>query len=141
MSTVNFIDNSDAAIEAMNEAVEAALEAIGQQAVSHAKSNITEGGRVNTGALRNSISHIVAMDEEAVYVGTNQEYAIFNELGTGVFLDGGGGRQTPWSYQDANGNWHRTSGMPPIHFLKNAVQGHEAEYQGIAEQAIKAHQP
>lgn len=141
MSTVRFTDNSAAAIEAMNEAVEAALEAIGQQAVSHAKSNITEAGRVATGALRNSVSHLVATDEKAVYVGTNQEYAVFNELGTGIYLDGGGGRQTPWAYQDANGNWHRTRGMQPIHFLKNAVQGHESEYQSIAEQVIKAHQP
>lgn len=141
MADVKFTDNSDEAISEMNEAIEAALEAIGQQAVSHAKSNITEAGRVDTGALRNSISHLVDMSEETVYVGTNQEYAVFNELGTGIYLDGGGGRQTPWSYQDANGNWHRTSGMPPIHFLKNAVQGHEAEYQRIAEQVIKAHQP
>ena len=140
MSDVTFIDNSDEVIAAMSEAVEAALEAIGQQAVSHAKSNITEAGRVDTGALRNSVSHLVATDEEAVYVGTNQEYAVFNEMGTGIYLDGGGGRQTPWSYQDAKGTWHRTSGMPPIHFLKNAVQGHEDEYKAIAEQMIKSHE-
>lgn len=141
MADVKLIDNSDEAIEAMHTAVEAALEAIGQQAVSHAKQNITEAGRVDTGALRNSVSHLVATDENAVYVGTNQEYAVFNELGTGIYLDGGGGRQTPWAYQDAKGEWHRTSGMPPIHFLKNAVQDHTDEYKSISETVIKAHQP
>jgi HK97 gp10 family phage protein len=141
MADVRFIDNSDEAIEAMKTAVEAALEAVGQQAVSHAKQNITEAGRVDTGALRNSVNSLVVMDEEAVYVGTNQEYAIYNELGTGVYLDGGGGRQTPWSYQDAKGNWHRTRGMRPIHFLKNAAQDHADEYIQIAEQTIKQHQP
>lgn len=141
MSTVEFKDNSQAAISAMSEAVAAALEAIGQQAVSHAKENITEAGRVDTGALRNSVSHVVATAENAVYVGTNQEYAAFNEYGTGVYLEGGGGRQTPWAYQDAKGNWHRTSGMRPIHFLRNAVQDHTDEYQQISEQVIKQHQP
>lgn len=141
MSTVEITDNSDEFIKAMREGVEAALEAIGQQAVSYAKSIITEEGRVDTGALRNSINSLVAMDEEAVYVGTNQEYAVFHELGTGIYLEGGGGRQTPWSYQDAKGNWHRTSGMPPIHFLRNAAQDHADEYIAIAEQVIKAHQP
>lgn len=141
MADVKLIDNSDEAIEAMHTAVEAALEAIGQQAVTHAKQNITEAGRVDTGALRNSVSHIVATDENAVYVGTNQEYAVFNELGTGIYLDGGGGRQTPWAYQDAKGEWHRTRGIRPIHFLKNAVQDHTDEYKSIAETVIKAHQP
>lgn len=140
MADVRFTDNSDDAISEMREAIQAALEAVGQQAVSYAKSNITEAGRVDTGALRNSISHLVDMGEEAVYIGTNQEYAVFNELGTGIYLDGGGGRQTPWSYQDAKGNWHRTSGMPPTHFLKRAAQDHADEYAAIAEQVIKSHQ-
>lgn len=140
MADIRFTNNSDEAISEMNEAIEAALEAIGQQAVSHAKSNITEAGRVDTGALRNSISHLVDKSEETVYIGTNQEYAVFNELGTGIYLDGGGGRQTPWSYQDAKGNWHRTSGMKPIHFLKRAAQDHADEYKAIAEHVIKSHQ-
>ena len=138
MSTIKITDHSDEAIQAMDDAVEAALEAIGLQAVNHAKSNITEAGRVDTGALRNSISHLVATDENAVYVGTNQEYAVFNEMGTGIHADGGGGRKTPWSYQDAKGEWHRTSGMTPIHFLKNAVANHIDEFKAIAEKIFKS---
>lgn len=137
MADVKFIDNSDEAIEAMHTAVEAALEAIGQQAVSHAKSNITEAGRVDTGALRNSVSHVVATDENAVYVGTNQDYAVYHELGTGIYTEGGRGRQTPWSYRDAKGEWHRTRGIRPIHFLKNAAANHTDEYIRIIEQTMK----
>lgn len=141
MSTVEFTDHSDEARKAMSEAVEAALEAIGNQAVSHAKSNITAAGRVDTGALRNTVSHAVATDENAVYVGTNQEYAVYNELGTGIYLEGGGGRQTPWFYVDAKGEGHFTHGMKPIHFLRNSVQDYVDEYQQIAEKIIKQHQP
>lgn len=141
MSTVKFIDNSDKAKQALREGIEAALEAIGNQCVTYAKQNITAAGRVDTGALRNSVSHLVKIEDEAVYVGTNQEYAVFNEMGTGIHTDGGGGRQTPWVYQDARGEWHTTRGIKPIHFLRNAAQDHVDEFQRIAEQEIKAHQP
>lgn len=133
MADVRFTDNSGETLNALEEAIKAALEAMGQQADSYAKSNITAAGRVATGALRNSVSHEVQAGEGAVYVGTNQDYAIYNELGTGIFV---GGRQTPWSYQDANGNWHRTRGMAPIHFLKGAVQDHQSEYLAIAKKII-----
>lgn len=36
---------------------------------------------VDTGRLRNSINHEVALDENAVYVGTNVYYAAYVELG------------------------------------------------------------
>lgn len=136
MSDVSFVDHTDDVDAALQDAVDAALEAVGQQAVSYAKSNIAAAGRVDTGAMRNSLSHAVATGENAVYVGTNQEYAVYHELGTGIYLDGGGGRKTPWAYQDAKGNWHRTRGLKPIHFLKNAIQDHKDEYEQIAAQTI-----
>ena len=137
MSSVEFIDHSAEVIAEKNRLVQAALEALGNQVVSYAKSNITKAGRVDTGAMRNSVSHLVVPDEEAVYVGTNQEYAVYNELGTGIYLEGGGGRQTPWSYKDHKGNWHTTRGMKPTHFLRNAVQDHTKELEQIAESILK----
>ena len=87
--------------------------------------------------MRNSITHEVETGEKAVYVGTNISYAAFHELGTGIHAEGGGGRKTPWAYQDARGNWHNTSGIKPIHFLKRAAQGHGPEYTKIMEQSLK----
>ena len=131
-----FIDHSDEVNRQLDSAIEAALEAIWNQAVSHAKNNITEAGRVDTGALRNSISHHVEESEKAVYVGTNVEYAIYNEFGTGIYAEGGRGRKTPWSYVDAKGQGHYTHGMRPIHFLKRAAQDHAKEYISIAESIL-----
>lgn len=131
--SIKVTDNSAEVLAALQEQVEAALEAVGNQAVSHSKSIVTAESRVDTGALRNSINHLVSMDEQAVYVGTNQEYAIFNEYGTGIYLDGGGGRQSPWSYKDKRGKWHRTRGMKPIHFLRDAIAKHLDEYKQIIE--------
>lgn len=132
-----FQDHSPEVNAKLEEALEAALEAVGNQAVSHAKSIITRESRVDTGALRNSVNHAVDMDEKCVYVGTNMEYAIYHEFGTGIYTDGGRGRQSPWAYQDAKGNWHRTRGIKPIHFLRDAVQDHIKEYQQIMEAEIR----
>ena len=134
---VKITDNSDKVLSALKEKIEAALEAIGNQAVSHAKQEITQAGRVDTGALRNSISHQVAMGEESVYFGTNQSYAIYHEMGTGIYAEGGGGRQTPWFYVDAKGEGHWTRGVKPVHFLKNAAANHLEEYSSIAETIFK----
>ena len=135
--SISITDNTGAILAALNRQMEAGLEAVGQQAVSHAKSNITAAGRVDTGALRNSITHRVSMGEKAVYIGTNNDYAVYNELGTGIHAEGGRGRQDPWVYQDAKGNWHRTSGMKPIHFLKNAATEHSGEYRQILRQHLE----
>lgn len=135
--SVKIDSHIDEVMDATNEQIEAALEAVGHQAVSHAKSIVTAKGRVATGALRNSISHQVEAGEKAVYFGTNIEYAIFNEYGTGIYADGGG-RQSPWSYQDSKGNWHRTSGMPPIHFIRDAASENAEEYKAIIEQYLRS---
>lgn len=135
-------DNTEEAIRELETKIQAALEAVGNQAVSHAKQNITAGVPRNadswytpTGNLKNSMTHIVKGD--TCYVGTNNEYAIYNELGTGVYADGGKGRKTPWMYKDDQGNVHITRGMKPLHFLKNAVMNNIKEYKAIFEQYLK----
>lgn len=85
--------------------VEAALEAIGLTAESHAKENCP----VDTGRLRNSITH--AVEGDAVYIGTNVEYAPYVELGT--------------------------SRMGARPFLGPAVENHGQEYKELFEAAMK----
>ncbi len=136
-------DNSEEVLREFETKLKAALEAIGLQAEGNAKINVTQrvprnsdSWYVPTGNLRNSITHTVVENEDSVYIGTNNEYAAYNEFGTGVYADSGG-RSTPWWYQDAQGNWHKTSGMKPIHFLRDAIQGHESEYESIADQQMR----
>ena len=127
-------DNSDKVLEELKNSTQAALEAIGNQAVSHAKKNITQAGRVDTGAMRNSMTHQVERD--TCYVGTNNEYAIYHEFGTGIYAEGGKGRQTGWFYVDKKGVGHYTRGMRPIHFLKNAIMNNVKEYQEIIKKYL-----
>lgn len=76
-------------------------------------------------------------DEPSVYIGTNVEYAPYVELGTGIYAEGGGGRPTPWVYQDANGNWHYTHGQKAQPFLKPAVAEHADKYREIIKNALE----
>lgn len=72
---VDFTDNSDEVLAAMQAAIERGLEAIGINSETYAKQNTP----VDSGRLRNSISH--AVDDKAAYIGTNVEYAPYVELG------------------------------------------------------------
>lgn len=129
--TVNFKDNSGAVLSAFHSAVEKALEECGLVAEGYAK----KLAPVDTGNLRNSISHKVDPEEPAVYIGSNSLYAAYQEFGTGIYTDGG--RDTPWVYQDEKGNWHWTRGNKAQPFLKPAVADHARQYRQIIEQELK----
>lgn len=92
---------------------------------------------VDTGNLRNSITHVVDEQEPAAIIGSDNSYAAYVELGTGIYAEGGGGRPTPWVYQDAEGNWHYTHGQKPHPFLKPAVAEHADKYREIIKNALE----
>lgn len=128
---IDFKDNFQVALEAMQKAVERGLETCGLVAEGYAK----KLAPVDTGNLRNSISHKVVPEETTCYVGSNVEYAVYQEMGTGKYYPGG--RPTPWAYQDANGDWHWTHGNPAKPFLKPAVADHAQQYRQIMENELK----
>lgn len=128
---IDFKDNSKAVLEAMQRAVERGLEACGLVAEGYAK----KLAPVDTGNLRNSISHKVDPDEPACYIGSDVEYAVYQEMGTGQYVSGG--RPSPWVYQDDKGNWHWTKGNPAKPFLKPAVADHAQQYRQIIENELK----
>lgn len=132
---VTFKDNSDEVLSALQNVALRALERCGLAAEGYAKKNITENKSVDTGNLRNSISHRVAPGELAAYIGSDCSYAAYVELGTGVYTDGG--RPTPWVYQDDNGNWHWTRGNPAKPFLAPAVKDHAKTYSNIIKDELE----
>lgn len=71
-------DNTDEVLKGLSDAAERALTRIGFEAEGYAKKECP----VDTGNLRNSITHEVVQSEKAVYIGTNVEYAAYVELGT-----------------------------------------------------------
>lgn len=100
-------NNTEQIANAINQAVAAALEEIGLAAERFAKRETP----VDTGRLRNSITHAIDMGEEAVYIGTNVEYAPYVELGT--------------------------HGREGVGFLRHAAEDHGSFYRGILEKHLK----
>ena len=101
---VDYKDYSKEVLSAMEKGKRNALTAIGATAETYAK----KATPVDTGRLRNSISHSV--DGEAAYIGTNVEYAPYVELGT--------------------------SRTKAHHMLQKAATEHSAEYKRLAEDAF-----
>lgn len=138
-------DQTDEVLDAMVKQVAAGLEACGLVAESYAKSNIrnrpisSTSWYTRTGNLRNKITHRVRdTDEKAVYIGTDVDYAIYVEMGTGPYVEDGSGRKdVPWFFKDEEGNGHLSYGIPASHFLKKAIEEHENEYVEILKDALK----
>ncbi len=105
MADIKVTDNSREVLSALKKAKRNALEAIGARAETHAKAKTP----VDTGRLRNSITHVT--DDDAAYIGTNVEYAPYVELGT-----------------------RRNKAH---HMLKKAATEHREEYKAIAEAAFR----
>ena len=148
------VDNVEKILEEMSKQVDIGLEAIGLQAEKHAINNITSNGTVDTGLLRNSITHAVAGHspekqsytadkgsghgsysgtvgterDKAVYIGTNVEYAPYVEYGH---------KQEVGRYVPAIGKRLVKPHVPAKPFLKPAVADHTDEYAKILRKALQ----
>ena len=105
MNNYTYKDNTKEVLSAMEKAIERGLEAIGLTAEGHAKKETP----VDTGRLRNSISH--AVEDKSAYIGTNVEYAPYIELGA--------------------------RGRQGKHMLQRAATEHTAEYKKLMEDSMK----
>lgn len=100
-------DNTEAVKNATRLAVYRALNAVGLQAEGYAKRLCP----VDTGNLRNSITHGFEMDGFVAFIGTDVEYAAYVEYGTS-----------------------KTKAQP---YLKPAVENHTSEYAKIFQTYLK----
>ena len=104
---IQFTDNSKEVSDNIKAALLRGLETCGLVAEGYAK----KLAPVDTGNLRNSITHAVDEEEPEAYIGTNVEYAPYQELGT--------------------------IHMAAQPFLKPAVADHANEYRKIIENELK----
>lgn len=82
------VDNTKLVGEALKRAILAGLEEIGLDCEHIA----SENAPYDTGNLSSHITHVIDADEPAVYVGTNVEYAPYQELGTSTYAGWNGGK-------------------------------------------------
>ena len=74
---ISITNNSDAFLNELKRRIPVALEAVGGEAEGDVKLRTP----VDTGRLRNSITHMMEGDDTVV-IGTNVEYAAYVEMGT-----------------------------------------------------------
>lgn len=67
----------------------------------------------------------------SVRVGPSEPYGKHVEYGTGIYAEGGKGRQTPWRFKTGDGSWVTTRGQRPQPFMRPAWD--ENQDKAIAE--------
>lgn len=104
-------DNTAKAADGIRAALDRALEKIGMKAERYARNLAPR----DTGRLQNSITHTIDSGEKAAYIGTNVEYAPYQEFGTSKYKGANGGKG----------------------FLRPAASDHAAEYRAMVESELK----
>lgn len=103
-----------------------------EEAGNEVESQVKRNTRVATGKTKGSFSHKVS--GEVCSVGSNYENAIWEEYGTGIYAEQGGRTKVPWTYQDANGDWHKTKGKRGTRALRKAFTSTRPKIKARAEQ-------
>ncbi|MGH1771694.1 HK97-gp10 family putative phage morphogenesis protein [Enterococcus casseliflavus] len=127
---MKFLDHSDEAKEVLKQATIQWL----FQACMLVEGQAVALAAVHTSRLRNSIDYIVDEAELIGYVGTNVEYAIYVEMGTGEFAENGMGRKGGWVYQDPSGEWFFTWGQEPQPYLRPAFRKNKSQIEALAKE-------
>lgn len=112
MANIRINDHSKEFLSSFDKAISAALEGVGIHIEGEAKEELENTPRrIDTGNLRNSITHDVEESKKTVYIGTNVEYGIYVHEGT--------------------------SKMAPNRFLKNAVERNKEQIKDYFKNTLK----
>lgn len=143
--SVQFTDNSDEFLAALERATKNGLKAIGMTAEGHAKRRLTETvytrtkdpkGYKLTGRLRNSITYALAGERAAISSYTDTENKTYTYEGTadndgdGVYI----GTNVVYAAGIETGS-RRKAGA--VHFLQSATADHGQEYKDLMEDSLK----
>lgn len=131
--SVEFQDFSIQVKAALEESALKFLEEASAEIESEAKRNT----RVDTGKTKGSWNHQVNESAMESTIGSPEQNAIWEELGTGEYSAAGNGRKGGWKYQDDNGDWHFTRGKKPQRTLQRAFAAKKNVVINRAKQIFK----
>ena len=90
-----------------------------------------------TGNLRDSIDYVVDEDELVGYIGTNSDYGVYVEFGTGEFAENGQGRKGGWVYKNPVDNeFYFTWGQDPQPYLRPAFRESKAQIESLLKSLL-----
>lgn len=122
MANVKLTNHKREVLSLTQQGIQRGLHAIGMEAAEYAADKTP----VDTSNLQQSMAFAVDNGTNTVYVGTNVEYGVYVELGTGLYAEGGKGRKTPWFVKpDGSGKYKKpfwTRGIHAHHMLKNPLR-------------------
>ncbi|PEJ92038.1 HK97 gp10 family phage protein [Bacillus wiedmannii] len=110
------------------------------RAAEYVKGMAQTYSRKRSGDTARSITAETKMlgDQVVGIVGSNQDNAIYEEFGTGIYAEKGGGRSDKWVYKDKRtGNFYRTQGKKGTRALRNAGEMHKADVMRIIQQTMR----
>jgi len=128
---------NESAVGKIEKAITAGLTECARQVQSQAKALIREKDIIDQSRLVNSIEYQVKGNE--AYIGTNVEYAMYIEYGTGIYATGKGGsraKKIPWVYYNEKlEKFITTKGQRPRSFLREGLDLVKPDLQGIFDYA------
>lgn len=112
-----------------------------EECAGELESAAKRNSRVDTGQTKNSFQHKVTgsfmAGEFRAYVGSDDENAIWEELGTGEHALAGNGRKGGWVYKDSRGEYHFTRGKKPSRAFWNAYNSIKGKIINRLQNSLK----
>lgn len=126
---VKYESNAKEVEAGLTKAAEAGMEA----ALLMIEASAKAGARVKSGGMRDKLGRQKKRSGDTLSgkVGSPDEHAIYNELGTGEFAENGAGRKGGWSYMAPNGQWYFTRGMTAQPFLRPAFRSNRKNIEDV----------
>ena len=133
MAKIEFTDNTIQVKNAIDDQINAVLEECAGELESQTKRN----SRVKTSKTKNSFRHVVDDSKHIATVGSSDENAIWEELGTGEYALKGNGRKGGWKYVDEEGHGHFTHGKKPSRAMWNAYTALKSKIINRIQNSLK----
>jgi HK97 gp10 family phage protein len=111
------------------------MDAVSKKVLDDVKDNLLRQGAKDTGQLLNSYK--IVQTEDAFEIGSDLDYSLYVEFGTGMYAEDGKGVSTPWAYKNADGKWYTTKGMRPRPHIRPAFENNAEEIEMMLAKELK----
>lgn len=113
--------------ENIKRSISTGMNAVSKKVLDDVKDNLLRQNAKDTGQLLNS--YRIVQTEDGFEIGSDLDYSLYVEFGTGVYAEDGKGVTTPWAYKAADGTWRTTKGMRPRPHIRPAFEDNAEEIE------------
>jgi HK97 gp10 family phage protein len=111
------------------------MDAVSKKVLDDIKDNLLRQGAKDTGQLLNSYN--IVHTEDGFEIGSDLDYSLYVEFGTGVYAEDGKGVTTPWAYKADDGTWRTTKGMRPRPHIRPAFENNAEEIEKMLAKELE----